>query len=173
MGLINSTRQFIRLWALFGGFILIGIILMTAYSATLNLLLNTPVAGDFEIVEMGVAIAVFCFLPLCQLEKANVSVDLFTMKAGSKSVALMSILASTLAVCIASLLLWRMSLGMLDYREYEEYTAILSIPIWIAFPPILFSLFLLILASLITTVESFQELSRLKVEGKLNKSEFT
>ena len=172
MGLVNSTRQLIRLWALLGGFILIGIILMTAYSATLNLLLNAPVAGDFEIVEMGVAIAVFCFLPFCQLEKANVSVDIFTMKAGPKSVALMSILASILAVCLASLLLWRMSLGMLDYREYEEYTAILSIPIWIAFPPILFSLFLLILASLITTAESFRKLLRLKVEGKFKKPDF-
>ncbi len=173
MGFINSIRQLIRLWALFGGFILIGIILMTAYSATLNLLLSAPVAGDFEIVEMGVAIAVFCFLPFCQLEGANVSVDIFTMKAGPKPVALMSILASAIAVFFASLLLWRMSLGMADYREYEEYTAILSIPIWIAFPPILFSLFLLILASLITSAESFQKLSRLKVDGKLKKPELT
>jgi len=172
MGLVNYTRQLIRLWALLGGFILIGIILMTAYSATSNLLLNAPVAGDFEIVEMGVALAVFCFLPFCQLERANVSVDIFTMNAGPKSEVLMSILASTIAVLFASLLLWRMSLGMTDYREYEEYTAILSIPIWIAFPPILFSLFLLILASLITTAESFRKLLRLKVEGKLKKPDF-
>jgi TRAP-type C4-dicarboxylate transport system permease small subunit len=172
MSSIKSTRQLIRLWALCGGFILIGIILMTAYSATSNLLFSAPVAGDFEIVEMGVAIAVFCFLPFCQLEGANVSVDIFTMKAGPKTVALMSILASTIAVIFASLLLWRMSLGMSDYREYEEYTAILSIPIWIAFPPILFSLFLLILASLITTTESFRKLLRLKVEGKLKTPDF-
>lgn len=158
MGLINFTRKLIRVWALSGGFILIGIILMTAYSATSNLLLNAPVAGDFEIVEMGVAIAVFCFLPFCQLERANVSVDIFTMKAGPRSVALMSFLASVLAVLFAALLLWRMSIGMGDYLEYDEFTAILGIPIWMAFPPILFSLFLLTLASLITTAESVEKL---------------
>ena len=47
-----------------------------------------------------------------------------------------------------------MSIGMSDYRQSEEYTAILGIPLWMAFPPILFSLFLLTLASLITAAES-------------------
>lgn len=137
-----------------GGLLLIGIVLMTAYSATSNLLFNSPIAGDFEIVEMGVALAVFAFLPFCQLTKANVSVDIFTMRAGPRARVLMSLLASLVAILFAILLLWRMSIGMSDYREYEEYTAILGVPIWMAFPPILFSLFLLALASLITAAES-------------------
>lgn len=151
---ISLIRSLIRVWALLGGLLLIGIVLMTAYSATSNLLFNSPIAGDFEIVEMGVALAVFAFLPFCQLTKANVSVDIFTMRAGPRARVLMSLLASLVAILFAILLLWRMSIGMSDYREYEEYTAILGVPIWMAFPPILFSLFLLALASLITAAES-------------------
>lgn len=151
---ISLIRSLIRVWALLGGLLLIGIVLMTAYSATSNLLFNSPIAGDFEIVEMGVALAVFAFLPFCQLTKANVSVDIFTMRAGPRVRVLMSLLASLVAILFAILLLWRMSIGMSDYREYEEYTAILGVPIWMAFPPILFSLFLLALASLITAAES-------------------
>ncbi len=151
---ISLIRSLIRVWALLGGLLLIGIVLMTAYSATSNLLFNAPIAGDFEIVEMGVALAVFAFLPFCQLTKANVSVDIFTMRAGPRVRVLMSFLASLVAILFAILLLWRMSIGMSDYRQYEEYTAILGVPIWMAFPPILFSLFLLTLASLITAAES-------------------
>ncbi|MBF0280325.1 MAG: TRAP transporter small permease [SAR324 cluster bacterium] len=152
--IIHLIRKFIQFWALLGSFLLILIVLMTAYSAVTNLLFNAPVAGDFEIVEMGVAISVFTFLPFCQLTKANVSVDLFTMWAGPRLQNFMSMLASLTAIAFAVLLFWRMSIGMADYREYEEYTAILGIPLWVAFPPILFSLALLAVASLITTGES-------------------
>ena len=158
---INLISRFIRVWALLGGALLVGIVLMTAYSATTNLLLNAPLAGDFEIVEMGVAIAVFAFLPFCQLTKANVSVDIFTMRAGPRAKSLMSLFASLIAILFAILLLWRMTVGMWDYREYEEYTAILGIPLWMAFPPILFSLFLLALASLITAAESIGALRQI------------
>ena len=151
---INLIRSFIRVWALLGGLLLIGIVLMTAYSATTNLLFNAPIAGDFEVVEMGVALAVFAFLPFCQLTNANVSVDIFTMRAGPRFRVVMALFASLIAILFAILLFWRMSMGLLDYREYEEYTAILGIPLWMAFPPILFSLFLLALASLITAAES-------------------
>lgn len=154
ISVINLIRSFIRVWALLGGVLLIGIVLMTAYSATTNLLFNAPIAGDFEIVEMGVSLAIFAFLPFCQLTKANVSVDIFTMRAGPRLRVVMALFASLIAILFAILLFWRMSVGMLDYREYEEYTAILGIPLWMAFPPILFSLFLLALASLITAAES-------------------
>lgn len=154
IGFINFICRLIRFWALLGGFQLIGIVLMTAYSATSNLLIRSPLAGDFEIVEMGAAIAVFAFLPYCQLTNANVSVDIFTMRAGPRAVGFMTFLSSLIAILFSAFLLWRMSVGMVDYLEYDEFTAILGIPLWVAFPPILFSIFLLALASLITAAES-------------------
>jgi hypothetical protein len=37
-----------------------------------------PVKGDFEVVEAGIAFAIFAFLPICQLYGAHATVDVFT-----------------------------------------------------------------------------------------------
>ena len=50
--------------------------------------------------------------------------------------------------------------GMLDQKAYNYETTILQFPTWIAFIPILFSLALLALASLITLAEEFGTLKK-------------
>ena len=37
-----------------------------------------PVNGDFELVEAGVAFAIFAFIPLCQVTAGHASVDILT-----------------------------------------------------------------------------------------------
>ena len=74
----------------------------------------------------------------------------------------MSALAAAIAVVFAAILLWRMGAGLQDYREYEQFTGILEIPIWWAFVPALVSLALLVLASIITLAEAIDEISRTK-----------
>jgi len=159
--LLGVTRSFIRFWAWgVGGSLLIAIVLMTAYSVAGNFLFRKPFPGDFEITQYGIAIAAFSFLPLAQLTRANVIVDIFTMRAGPRAIAIMEVLGSLVAMAFAVLLLWRMSLGFVDYYRQSEYTAILGIPLWTAYPPILFSLLLLLIASSITAAESMGVISR-------------
>lgn len=152
--LIHLARHLITGWALFGGLVLIGVVLVNTYSILAGAIINKPFPGDFELTEMGAAIAAFCFLPYCQLVGANVSADIFTMKAGPRSVALMSVFAGIIALLFAGILIWRMYAGLLDYREYTEFTGILEIPIWWAFVPALLSLILLFCASAITFGEA-------------------
>ena len=154
------ARSLIMAWALLGGFVLVGVVLVNAWSILAGAIANRPFSGDFELTEMGAAIAAFCFLPYCQLVGANVSADIFTMRAGRRSVAVMSALAATFAATFAAILLWRMGAGLLDYREYEQFTGILGIPVWWAFPPALVSLALLVLASIVTLVEAVGEAGR-------------
>lgn len=152
--LVDLVRAFIRVWAWgFGGGLLVAIVLMTAYSAAGNFFLDEPFPGDFEIVQMGVAMAAFSFLPLAQIARANVVVDVFTQRAGPGLRRALELLGALAALVFSAFMLWRMSEGMMDYYDYSEYTAILGIPLWIAFPPILFSLFLLFVAALITAAE--------------------
>lgn len=68
--------------------------------------------------------------------------------------AVLSLLASVVALGFSLFLMWRMRAGMVDYQEYLETTAILGFPIWIAFIPILFSLALLAVAALITLTDA-------------------
>ena len=118
--------------------------------------LGFPVPGDFEMVQMGVAIAAFSFLPYCQLTGTNVTADIFTSRASPRWVALFVLLAALVAVAFSVLLIWRMSDGLASYLEYEEVTTILNIPLWTAFPPILISLALLIVASAITVGQALR-----------------
>lgn len=157
------VRSVITYWAIAGGFVLISIVLVNVGSIVSSAIWGRPFSGDFELTEMGAGIAAFCFLPYCQLVGANVSADIFTMKASPRSITIMSIFSSLIALMFSMLLLWRMSAGLVDYREYEEFTGILGIPIWWAFIPALISLTLLLFAALITFYEATQKLFRNKV----------
>lgn len=159
------AQMAITVWALLGGGVLLVVVLLTTYSAAGNLLFKTPLPGDFEIVEVAVAIAAFAFLPYCELTGANVTADLFTQGAGRRTVGVLMAVGGLLALGIAGLLLWRMWEGMIDFQTYEETTSIHQFPIWMAFPPMLFSLALLILAAFIRFIEAGQEVIRSDHKG--------
>lgn len=152
-GLEGLARRLITGWAILGGLVLVGVVLINAYSIVAGAVINRPFPGDFELTEMGVAIAAFCFLPYCQMVGANVTADIFTSKAGPRAIALMRLLAALIAVAFAALLIWRMSDGLADYVEYPQTTTILRVPLWWAFVPALASLALLVLASLISLAD--------------------
>ncbi len=150
----SLARHVIEGWALLGGALLICIALMNTWSVISLAVLGFPVPGDFELVEMGVAIAAFSFLPYCQMKGANVTADIFTAAASPATVAAFELLAAVVAAFFSVILLWKMSDGMVSYMRYDEATTILGIPIWTAFPPILASLALLVLAAAVTLREA-------------------
>lgn len=139
-------------WALAGGLVILALVLMATYSSFASFLFAKPFPGDFELMEMGMAIAVFAFLPYCQLNFAHVSADVFTAGASARTIQWLSRMGSALGLVFASLLFWRMYQGLGDYQTYLETTAILEIPIWYAFVPILASLALWIVASVATLI---------------------
>jgi TRAP-type C4-dicarboxylate transport system permease small subunit len=62
---------------LVGGLLMSALTVMTVVSVTGRKLFNAPIQGDYELVTMGTAIAVFLFLPYCHLQRGDVVVDLF------------------------------------------------------------------------------------------------
>ncbi len=159
-GLIGLARRAIEGWALLGGLVLLGVALMTTWSATSGVLLRRPLPGDFELTEMLVAVAAFAFLPYCQLMNANVTADIFTARAGPRTVAAFTLLSALIALGFSALLIWRMYDGLLDYRQYVETTAILRIPIWYAYVPALVSLALLVIACALTLRDALRVFAR-------------
>jgi len=157
-GLKGLALRLIEGWALLGGVLLLAIALMNTWSVISLNVLGYPVPGDFEMVELGVAVAVFGFLPYCQITGSNVTADIFTSNASPRWVALFSLLAALVAAFFSVILIWRMSDGLMSYLEYEEVTTILNIPVWIVFPPILVSLGLLIVASAITLYDAVRDM---------------
>ena len=154
----DLARRVIEGWALLGGTLLVIIALMNTWSLISLAVLGFPVPGDFELVQMGVAVAAFSFLPYCQLKGANVTADIFSAGASPVTIAAFTLLAALVAAFFSVLLLWRMSDGLVSYLRFEEVTTILNIPLWIAFPPILASLALLVLAAAVTLHEAIIEM---------------
>ena len=149
-GLPGLARIVIETWALLGGCVLLALVLMNVESVVASAFLDAPFPGDFEMTQVGVAIAAFSFLPYCQLTGANVSADIFTSGISKRSEAILALVASLLALGFALLLAWRMWDGMLDQRTYDYTTTILQFPHWLAFIPILISLALLAVAAVVT-----------------------
>jgi TRAP-type C4-dicarboxylate transport system permease small subunit len=153
---IRFLRAAIKYWALAGGLVLSILVLITAFSATSNVFFGKPFTGEYELAKHFVAIAIFTFLPYCQLTGANVTVDIFTEGMSERAKSAMLAFSSLFALAFALILLWRMSLGFRDYVRYPEMTPTLHLPLWTAFPPILVSLALLAAASLITLHEGWR-----------------
>jgi TRAP-type C4-dicarboxylate transport system permease small subunit len=157
-GWVGAACSLIRYWALLGGAIILVLVLITAASALSNLFFSAPFAGEYELAKHFVGIAIFTFLPYCQITGANVTVDLFAGDMGPRAKAAMSLVASLLAVLFALVLLRQMALGFGDYLRFPEETAALHLPLWTAFPPILLSLLLLLIAALITSRDGWRAL---------------
>jgi len=148
----------IKYWALAGGVIILVLVLITAASAVSNLLFGMPFAGEYELAKHFVGIAIFTFLPYCQLSGANVTVDIFTEGVSQRAKSAMLFVSALLAVAFAALLLRQMSLGFRDYLHSGEVTATLHLPLWTAFPAILFSLVLLLAAAVMTGLDGWRGL---------------
>jgi TRAP-type C4-dicarboxylate transport system permease small subunit len=138
-----------RAWAVLGGVVLLAVMLMTVLSVIMRAVLGFPILGDYELVEIGTALAAFAFLPYCHQAGGNVLVDVFTDRAPEPFKRGLGAASSLALAAIALVLLWRMSLGGYDFWRYHEVTTNLEVPRWWAFPPILVSLALLALVALV------------------------
>ena len=142
------------IWALLGGTVLTTVVLINVVSVIGAASIGEPIPGDLELTEIGVGIAVFSFLPYCQIIGANVSADIFTSRATPYWLSKFAVAASVVALVWAMLLFWRMWAGMLDQRVFNYTSTILQIPLWLAFVPVIVSLALLALSSVATLLEA-------------------
>jgi TRAP-type C4-dicarboxylate transport system permease small subunit len=122
--------------AMAGGIVLVLIILMTCVSILGRALIPVglgPVPGDFELVEAGIAFAVFCFLPLAQVQVAHATVDVFTgpmsLRANRIIVAFWELVAAGVMIFIAA----RLWMGMLGKLGNGETSMFLQFPIWLSY----------------------------------------
>jgi len=92
-----------------------------------------PINGDFELVEAGVAFAIFAFIPLCQITSGHASVDIF---ANALPRWLNRILRTVTEIVFAGVLIliaWKLYDGMTSKMRYGETTFLIQFPIWWAY----------------------------------------
>ncbi|MFP7674540.1 TRAP transporter small permease [Marivita sp. S0852] len=145
-----------RVFARLGGFVLASLIVLTCLSIA-GRLLNTmlhgdfmqstmpgfaemllnwgigPINGDFELVESGMAFAIFAFLPLCQLNGAHASVDIFTSRLPLRANRVLRAVIEVVFAATLVLIAWQLFLGMESKRSSAQTTFLLEYPVWWAY----------------------------------------
>lgn len=89
-----------------------------------------PINGDFEIVEAGMAFAIFAFLPICQLYGAHASVDVFMASAPEKFARWMRALVEVVFAAVLVLIAWQLFEGALSKYRTGQTTLLLEFPVW-------------------------------------------
>lgn len=101
-----------------------------------NTLLATgigPINGDFELVEAGMAFAVFAFLPLCHIERGHASVDIFTALMPAKADRLLRMVIEIVFATILIVIAYQLFLGALSKQSSGQTTFLLQFPLWWAY----------------------------------------
>ena len=152
----RSAERAARLFAVLGGLVLSTLIVMTCLSivgrainsalhgdlaqtlfpALSAALLATgvgPINGDFELVEAGMAFAIFAFLPLCQLSGAHASVDIFTTRLPPRIESLLRTIVEIVFAAVLVLIAVQLFLGMESKRHSGQTSFLLQFPVWWAY----------------------------------------
>jgi len=139
--------------ALLGGVTLVLLALMTCVSIIGRWINTGPIRGiqgDYELIEIGTALAIFAFLPYCQLRRGHVTVDILVRAFPAGLQRVLAVLEDAVVAAAAALILWRLYLGFGEkfpflpdaWRDalamgfkpfFPETTYEWQIPIWVPF----------------------------------------
>lgn len=119
--------------AAIGGLILLGLAALTVVNIGLRVGFGFQLRGEFDLVSLGGAVAVFCFLPYGQVSGAHVTVDFITTGAPERVKAWLDAFASLSFALAVAILAWRMALGGVELAASGQETAVLRLPYWGAF----------------------------------------
>ena len=164
----------------FGGAVLTALAFMTVLStlgrAFVGLQIGLgPIPGDFELVEAGTAVSVFCFMSWCQLNQGHVTVDIFTNQFGQRANALLILIGNSLIFIVAFVIAWRLWMGFgeqvtwfsqpirdligFGYKPFTNNTTyILGMPFWYSYLLSFIGAFCFALISAFTVWRSLNDL---------------
>lgn len=145
-----------RWLAVAGGLVLVFLSLMTVVSVLGRYFFGLPVHGDFEMVEMGCAVAIALFLPYCQLVAGNVAVDFFTGSAPARIKNVLDAIGCLLIAGVAAVFAWRLTLGGMDLHRFNDQTMVLGLPTWWGYAVLVPCLVLLSLVGLETALRALR-----------------
>ena len=119
-----------RALAIAGGLLVVAITIVTTYSIVGRWLFGSPLLGDTEVVEYGMAVVVAFFLPICQWRGENIIVDFFTTRASPAVQAWLDALGALVLGCTMAAVAWRTGVGLVDMRAAGQTSTIIGVPTW-------------------------------------------
>ncbi len=123
--------------AALGGMVVLSVATIVTASVLMRNLGLRGISGDFELVQMSCVFAAGLFLPLCQLSKGHVMVDIFTAWLPRSMVAYLDRFWTLVFAAAWGLLCFYTFEGMQEIRDYNDLTMLLRIPVWWSFVPVI------------------------------------
>ncbi len=114
--------------AILGGAVLVAVAAMVTAGIGGRWLFGQEVPGAFELVQVGVAVSAFLFLPICQLRNGNVIVDSLTARTSTRFRAALDATWALAYAAVAAFLAWRIALGGAETLRSGTVTSMLQVP---------------------------------------------
>ena len=125
--------RFLKLLAAISGVVLFGIMCLVSYSVFRRYIMNDPILGDTEIVQIGMSLVVMMAMPHATRVGAHIRVDILDARIGAWGRFLGDLLARGLGAYILFLLIQKTWAKALDAHEYGDVTNMIELPVWIAY----------------------------------------
>lgn len=123
----------LRWLALAGGMVLFIIMLLVSVSVFFRYVLNQPILGDQELVEIGMSLVVMMAMPYTTLTNQHIRVDILDRYLGDAGRFLADLFARGLAAFVLFLLIQKTWGKTLDAHEYGDVTNMIEIPVALAY----------------------------------------
>ncbi|MBX9591388.1 MAG: TRAP transporter small permease [Hyphomonadaceae bacterium] len=91
---------------------------------------NSPINGDFELVQMATAIAIFSFLPYCQARRGNIVVDTFMTWLPRRAIDIVDAVWDIVYAGMMGLIGACMLAGVMEHYRSGQTTMLLQIIVW-------------------------------------------
>jgi len=129
----RAMLQVATFCAYLGGVIVSAIGIMSVISIVGRSALGKPIQGDFELVEIGTAVAGSLFLPYCQASGGHIVVDFFTLRAGDSTRRWLDRIGCLLMAVMFLAVGWRAIYGAMSLYSTGETSMLMSFPTWLGY----------------------------------------
>lgn len=125
-GLVSAIASTL---ALAGGVVMLTASTLVTVSVLMRWSTSRSVPGDFEWVQLAVALAAFSFLPICQLKRGHITADTFTSRLPARVNRWLDGLWDLVYALFCGLIAWRLAVGAIETIGNTTTTMVLGLPI--------------------------------------------
>jgi TRAP-type C4-dicarboxylate transport system permease small subunit len=128
--MLKALRALTLWFALLGSAIALMVGVLVTVSVIGRAIWQTPINGDVELTQMGIALSISLCIPWCQLKGANIIVDFFTQRLRPSAISRLDAFGALMLAVMYALLAWRTGQGAFAVHSASEATMILDLPMW-------------------------------------------
>ena len=139
---------------------LLAMVAINVIDVGMRSVLNAPIFGAFEIVELLLAVVAFLVIPEAFLRDSHITVELIDTVVPPAAVAWLKAIGMATTVLFLALLSWFMITPAVDFVRFDEVTFSLHIPKIYEAAPVLIGIVCSLVAALVIFVRDVRNATR-------------